>query len=46
MTPHPPTSSTPPTPGRSRLATMLADPQFWVPVAVLAAGILVLAWIR
>jgi hypothetical protein len=29
-----------------RFAAMLRDPQFWVPVAVLAGGLLVLAWIR
>ena len=29
-----------------RLASMLSDPQFWVPVAVLVGGLLVLAWIR
>ena len=33
-------------PGRSRLAAMLRDPQLWVPVAVLGAGLVVLAWIR
>ncbi len=31
---------------RSRLAAMLRDPQLWVPVAVLCAGLVVLAWIR
>jgi hypothetical protein len=30
----------------SRLAAMLRDPQLWVPVAVLALGLLVLHWIR
>lgn len=29
-----------------RLAAMMRDPQFWVPVAVLVAGLLVLQWIR
>jgi len=29
-----------------RLATMLRDPQFWVPVIVLIGGLLVLQWIR
>jgi hypothetical protein len=29
-----------------RWATMLRDAQFWVPVAVLVGGLLVLAWIR
>lgn len=29
-----------------RLAAMLKDPQFWVPVAVLVGGLLVLQWIR
>jgi hypothetical protein len=29
-----------------RLAAMLRDPQFWVPVAVLAGGLVVLQWIR
>ena len=33
-------------PGRSRLAAILRDPQFWVPVVVLLGGLLVLAWIR
>lgn len=32
--------------GRSRLAVMLRDAQFWVPVVVLLGGLLVLAWIR
>jgi hypothetical protein len=31
---------------RSRLAAMLSDPQFWVPVVALLGGLLVLAWIR
>jgi hypothetical protein len=30
----------------ARLATMLRDAQFWVPVVVLLAGLLVLWWIR
>jgi len=29
-----------------RWSAMLRDPQFWVPIAVLAGGILVLVWIR
>jgi hypothetical protein len=29
-----------------RLAAMLRDPQFWVPVVVLVSGLLVLQWIR
>ncbi len=29
-----------------RLAAMLRDAQFWVPVAVLVGGLLVLVWIR
>ena len=29
-----------------RWAAMLRDAQFWVPVAVLVAGLLVLVWIR
>jgi len=29
-----------------RLAAMLRDAQFWVPVAVLLLGLLVLQWIR
>ena len=29
-----------------RWSAMLRDAQFWVPVAVLVGGILVLAWIR
>lgn len=28
------------------LASVLRDAQFWVPVAVLLAGLLVLGWIR
>lgn len=27
-------------------ALILGDPQFWVPVVVLAAGLFVLVWIR
>jgi hypothetical protein len=30
---------------RSILKTVLTDPQFWVPVAVLVAGLIVLRWI-
>lgn len=30
---------------RSMLKTVLADVQFWVPVAVLVGGLLVLRWI-
>jgi len=33
-------------PDRSRFAAMVRDPQLWVPVAVLAAGLVILAWIR
>ena len=29
-----------------RWSAMLRDPQFWVPIAVLTGGILVLVWIR
>ena len=29
-----------------RWTVMLRDAQFWVPVAVLVAGLLVLVWIR
>jgi hypothetical protein len=29
-----------------RWSAMLRDPQFWVPVAVLVGGLLVLAWMR
>jgi hypothetical protein len=29
-----------------RFAAMLRDAQFWVPIGVLVAGLLVLAWIR
>ena len=29
-----------------RFTAMLRDAQFWVPVAVLIAGLLVLVWIR
>ena len=32
-------------PNRSMLKTVLADVQFWVPVAVLVGGLLVLRWI-
>jgi hypothetical protein len=32
--------------GGDRLNAMLRDPQFWVPVAVLIGGLLVLQWIR
>ena len=31
--------------GRSWLSLILSDVQFWVPVAVLVAGLLVLRWI-
>gem|GEM_PF-2246554 len=31
---------------RRRLAAVIRDPQFWVPVAALAAGLLVLRWVR
>jgi hypothetical protein len=31
---------------RSLLAAVFTDAQFWVPVAVLLAGLLVLEWIR
>jgi hypothetical protein len=30
----------------SVLATILRDAQFWIPVAVLVAGLVVLAWIH
>jgi hypothetical protein len=30
----------------TRFVAMLRDPQLWVPVAVLIAGLLVLWWIR
>jgi len=33
-------------PRRSRFGTVLRDIQFWVPVVVLVAGLLVLQWIR
>jgi len=33
-------------PTRRRLVTVLGDVQFWVPVLVLVAGLLVLRWIR
>ena len=33
-------------PSRGRLASVLTDVQFWVPVAVLLAGLLLLEWIR
>ncbi|MBI4409354.1 MAG: translocated intimin receptor Tir [Gemmatimonadetes bacterium] len=32
-------------PRPTRVAAMLRDPHFWVPVAVLVAGLLVLGWI-
>jgi hypothetical protein len=32
-------------PNRSLLKTVLADVQFWVPVAVLVGGLIVLRWI-
>ncbi|HWT88540.1 MAG TPA: hypothetical protein VN454_07030 [Candidatus Angelobacter sp.] len=31
---------------RNRLTSVLTDVQFWVPVAVLLAGLLLLEWIR
>ncbi|HWZ97302.1 MAG TPA: hypothetical protein VN025_06035 [Candidatus Dormibacteraeota bacterium] len=31
---------------RNRLSSVLTDVQFWVPVAVLVAGLLLLEWIR
>jgi hypothetical protein len=31
--------------GHGRLAAVLGDPQFWVPVIVLIAGLVVLRWI-
>jgi len=31
---------------RSRFASVLTDVQFWVPVAVLLAGLFLLEWIR
>lgn len=33
-------------PRPARLAAVLRDAQFWVPLAVLVAGLLVLQWIR
>ncbi len=30
----------------NRLRALLWDPQFWVPIAVLVGGLLVLRWIR
>src|SRR5262249_62099666 len=35
-----------PQPSRNRLANIFTDIQFWVPVAVLVAGLLLLEWIR
>ncbi len=32
--------------GRSWVAPLLRDPQFWIPVVVLVAGVLVLEWVR
>jgi hypothetical protein len=31
---------------RSRFSSVLTDVQFWIPVAVLFAGLLLLEWIR
>lgn len=31
---------------RPRLAAMLTDPHLWLPVVVLVAGLLVLAWVH
>jgi hypothetical protein len=33
-------------PARGVMRTVLRDPQFWVPVIVLAGSLLVLRWIR
>jgi hypothetical protein len=33
-------------PPRSWVAPGLRDPQFWIPVVVLVAGVLVLEWVR
>jgi hypothetical protein len=35
-----------PQPSRNLLASVFTDIQFWVPVAVLLAGLLLLEWIR
>jgi len=35
-----------PQPSRNRLANIFTDVQFWVPVAVLVVGLLLLEWIR
>ena len=32
--------------GRGRVASVFTDVQFWVPVAVLLAGLFLLEWIR
>ena len=32
--------------GRNRVSRVFTDVQFWVPVAVLLAGLLLLEWIR
>jgi len=31
---------------RQRLAAVFGDPQFWIPVLVLVAGLVVLRWMR
>ncbi|HXL10289.1 MAG TPA: hypothetical protein VN955_02785 [Gemmatimonadales bacterium] len=36
---------TPPSPSHSRWRALLGDAHFWIPVAVLLAGLLVLRWI-
>lgn len=39
-------STTPPNPPRTRAATILTDIHFWVPAAVLLAGLLLLRFIH
>jgi hypothetical protein len=39
-------TATNPTPQQDRIARILTDVQFWVPIAVLVAGLLLLEWIR
>ena len=44
---NPPVPQMPPPPQSPRRVTaVLTDPQLWVPVVVLAAGLVVLAWVH
>ena len=40
------TGANTPKPSRDLLASVFTDVQFWVPVTVLIAGLLILEWIR